>query len=64
MPGAGPNHQQMRFAEPSPRSGSADEDGEDRGAPEEGEGSGEEEGTEDEGYGDIGVYDGEAEGDE
>ena len=64
MPSAGPTHPQTRFAEPSPRSGSADEDGEDGGAPEEGEGSGEDEGTEDESYGDIGVDDGEAEGDQ
>ena len=53
----------MRFAETSPRSGSADQDCEDRGALEEGEGSGEDEGTEDESYGDGGVYDGEEEDD-
>ena len=51
----------MRFAS-SPRSGSADEDGEDRGAQEEGEGSGEGEGTEDGSHGDIGVDEGEAAG--
>ena len=58
-----PGTQHMRFAETSPRSGSADQDCEDRGALEEGEGSGEDEGTEDESYGDGGVYDGEEEDD-
>ena len=49
----------MRFAS-SPRSGSADLDYDDKGAQEEGEGSGEDEGTEDESHGDGG-YDKEEE---